>query len=85
VGSAVGGPTWGEYVTTPEPLNYNNNHSTITMTTQGKPHVLIVDASLGGLVLAQALRKQGVSFTVFERSLDTRFQGWVIGLHRYAS
>lgn len=55
------------------------------MGSKGKPHVLIIGAGLGGLVLAQALRKQGVSFEIFERSPDTRFQGWAIGLHRCAA
>ncbi|KAI4169133.1 MAG: hypothetical protein LQ348_007346 [Seirophora lacunosa] len=46
-------------------------------------HVLIVGAGLGGLGLAQSLRKQGISFDIFERdeNPDSRFQGWAIGLH----
>ncbi|KIL88414.1 fad binding domain protein [Fusarium avenaceum] len=46
-------------------------------------HVLIVGAGLGGLTLAQTLRKQGISFEIFERdkSSDARFQGWAIALH----
>ncbi|KAL8931748.1 MAG: hypothetical protein Q9211_006758 [Gyalolechia sp. 1 TL-2023] len=46
-------------------------------------HVLIVGGGLGGLGLAQCLRKQGISFDIFERdeSPDSRFQGWAIGLH----
>ncbi len=48
-------------------------------------HVLIVGAGLGGLTLAQNLRKQGISFEIFERdpSKDSRFQGWAIALHTY--
>ncbi|KAK6070675.1 FAD binding domain protein [Seiridium cupressi] len=48
-----------------------------------KPHVLIVGAGLGGLALAQGLRKHGVSYAIFERdeSLHSRQQGWAIGLH----
>ncbi|KAK9769471.1 putative Monooxygenase [Seiridium cardinale] len=48
-----------------------------------KPHVLIVGAELGGLALAQGLRKHGVSYAIFERdeSLHSRQQGWAIGLH----
>ena len=52
-----------------------------------KMHVLIVGGGLGGLGLAQSLRKQGISFEVFERdeNADSRFQGWAIGLHTYAA
>lgn len=48
-------------------------------------HVLIVGAGLGGLGLAQSLRKQGISFEIFERdeNENSRFQGWAIGLHTY--
>ncbi|KAK3373159.1 hypothetical protein B0T24DRAFT_575425 [Lasiosphaeria ovina] len=46
-------------------------------------HVLIVGAGLGGLSLAQILRKQGISFEIFERDTDAdaRFQGWAIALY----
>ncbi|KAJ2972169.1 hypothetical protein NUW58_g9240 [Xylaria curta] len=46
-------------------------------------HVLIVGAGLGGLSLAQTLRKQGISYQIFERDADknSRFQGWAIALH----
>ncbi|KAL3417499.1 early conidial development-2 [Phlyctema vagabunda] len=46
-------------------------------------HVLIIGAGLGGLTLAQSLRKQGISFEVFERDndKDTRSQGWAIAIH----
>lgn len=49
-------------------------------------HVLIVGAGVGGLSLAQALRKQNVSFEIFERDdhADSRFQGWAIAMHSYA-
>lgn len=51
------------------------------------PHVLIVGAGLGGLLLAQCLRKQGITFEIFERdaSDDARSQGWAIGIHSYVS
>ncbi|KAJ4411682.1 hypothetical protein N0V82_008957 [Gnomoniopsis sp. IMI 355080] len=47
------------------------------------PHVLIVGAGLSGLTLAQILRKNGVSYEVFERDVDAdaRAQGWAIALH----
>ena len=48
-------------------------------------HVLIAGAGLGGLTLAQTLRKQGISYEIFERDTgkDSRFQGWAIALHTY--
>jgi hypothetical protein len=38
-------------------------------------------------VLAQSLRKQGISFEVFERDVDknARFQGWAIAIHTYVT
>ena len=47
------------------------------------PHVLIVGAGIGGLTLAQCLRKQGVSFEIFERdeAITSRGQGYCIGLY----
>ncbi len=48
-------------------------------------HVLIVGAGIGGLSLAQNLRKQGISFEIFERDsgAESRFQGWAIAMHSY--
>ncbi|KAI0849365.1 putative monooxygenase [Daldinia vernicosa] len=48
-----------------------------------KPRILIVGAGLGGLTLAQCLRKQGIPFEIFERDTDanSRFLGWAIGVH----
>ncbi|KAI0480929.1 FAD/NAD(P)-binding domain-containing protein [Xylariaceae sp. FL0804] len=48
-----------------------------------KPHVLIVGAGLGGLALAQCLRKQEIPFEIFEREPDisSRSQGYAIGMH----
>ncbi|KAK3346027.1 hypothetical protein B0T25DRAFT_571189 [Lasiosphaeria hispida] len=47
------------------------------------PHVLIIGAGIGGLTLAQCLRKQGVTFEVFERdaSASAKGQGYCVGLH----
>jgi 2-polyprenyl-6-methoxyphenol hydroxylase-like FAD-dependent oxidoreductase len=46
------------------------------------PHVLILGAGLGGLLLAQALTKQGISFEIYERdeSLNARFQGYALAI-----
>ena len=51
--------------------------------TSKRPHVLILGAGLSGLALGQALRKQGITFQIFERDagLHARFQGWAIALH----
>lgn len=48
-------------------------------------HVLIVGAGVGGLSLAQSLRKQNISFEIFERDTDpnARFQGWALAMHSY--
>ena len=53
--------------------------------TTKRPHVLIVGAGLGGMCLAQALRKQGITSELFERdaAIHSRFQGWAIALHLY--
>lgn len=53
------------------------------MTASSKsPHVLILGAGLGGLTLAQSLRKKGISFEVFEKAPDDKQpQGWAVGLH----
>ncbi|KAI0145111.1 putative monooxygenase [Xylariaceae sp. FL1272] len=45
--------------------------------------VLISGAGIGGLALAQALRKKGISYEIFERdaSVRERRPGWVLGMH----
>jgi len=52
-----------------------------------KPHVLIIGAGLGGLFLAQILRKKGVSFEIFESGSAERDEAslWpkAITLHRF--
>ncbi|MCJ1283409.1 hypothetical protein MMC26_002737 [Xylographa opegraphella] len=49
--------------------------------------VLIIGGGIGGLALAQALRKQQIPYLVFERDAElyARGQGWAIALHVYGS
>ncbi|KAL8779029.1 MAG: hypothetical protein Q9213_007144 [Squamulea squamosa] len=51
--------------------------------TPREPHVLIIGAGITGLVLAQALKKHGVGFAVFERDSDVaaRGRGWGLTIH----
>ncbi|KAK4675949.1 hypothetical protein QC764_507720 [Podospora pseudoanserina] len=48
-----------------------------------KLHVIIIGAGISGLVLAQCLRKQGISFEIFERDEGpaVRKGGYCLGLH----
>ncbi|KAK4073772.1 hypothetical protein Trihar35433_3246 [Trichoderma harzianum] len=48
-----------------------------------KPVVLIIGAGVSGLLLAQHLKREGVSYRIFERDADlaTRGAGWGLTLH----
>ncbi|KAL8303222.1 hypothetical protein RB597_005180 [Gaeumannomyces tritici] len=46
-----------------------------------KPHVLIAGAGIGGLALAQMLRRRDIPFSIFERGDDGHTQGWAIAVH----
>ncbi|KAM7210958.1 early conidial development-2 protein [Rhypophila decipiens] len=48
-----------------------------------KPHVLIIGGGIGGLTLAQSLRKQGVTFDVFEKDTSTTSRGYGFALGLY--
>lgn len=50
------------------------------MTERSNIHIAIIGAGLGGLCLAQRLKRQGISFAVYERdpSPDSRTQGYRI-------
>lgn len=50
-------------------------------------YVVIVGFGIRWLTLAQSLRKQGISFEIFERDVDenARFREWAIALHTYES
>lgn len=47
------------------------------------PHVLIIGAGITGLTLAQALRKNDIPFTIFERDSGPlhRGKGWGLTIH----
>jgi 2-polyprenyl-6-methoxyphenol hydroxylase-like FAD-dependent oxidoreductase len=45
-------------------------------TTSGRPpHVLVIGGGIGGLCLAQGLKKSGISVAVYERDRSVRFRG----------
>lgn len=52
------------------------------MATKSYPHVLIIGAGMSGLTLAQQLKKNNISFSIFERdpTSDARAQGWALSL-----
>lgn len=47
------------------------------------PHIIVIGAGITGLTLAQALKKHGISCTVFERDPDVsaRGRGWGLTIH----
>ncbi|PGH27140.1 hypothetical protein AJ80_01096 [Polytolypa hystricis UAMH7299] len=53
------------------------------MASANSPHVLIIGAGITGLALGQALRQNGIPFTIFERdpTPDYRGKGWGLSLH----
>ncbi|KAL8657430.1 MAG: hypothetical protein Q9226_001923 [Calogaya cf. arnoldii] len=55
----------------------------LTASRPSEPHVLIIGAGITGLVLAQALKKNGVAFTLFERDphVAARGRGWGLTIH----
>ncbi|ORY56607.1 uncharacterized protein BCR38DRAFT_414361 [Pseudomassariella vexata] len=52
------------------------------MATKPYPHILIIGAGMSGLTLAHQLRKNNISFSIFERdpTTDSRTQGWALSL-----
>lgn len=48
-----------------------------------EPHILIIGAGITGLVLAQALKKESIPFTIFERDPHVSFRGrgWGLTIH----
>ncbi|KAL6875203.1 FAD/NAD(P)-binding domain-containing protein [Trichoderma novae-zelandiae] len=48
-----------------------------------QPPVLIIGAGISGLLLAQQLKREGISYRIFERDadLETRGAGWGLTLH----
>ncbi|KAI4266297.1 MAG: hypothetical protein L6R38_008838 [Xanthoria sp. 2 TBL-2021] len=53
------------------------------LTAPSEPHILIIGAGITGLVLAQALKKHGIAFTIFERDahVAARGRGWGLTIH----
>ena len=51
------------------------------MSTTSSPHVLIIGGGIGGLCLAQGLKKAGIRATVFERDPSPDLQGYRIHIN----
>jgi 2-polyprenyl-6-methoxyphenol hydroxylase-like FAD-dependent oxidoreductase len=67
--------------------NYFSEVIAVTMTTQittsNEMHVLIIGAGITGLILAQALKQNGIRYTIFEKenSLNVRSNEWTMAIH----
>lgn len=48
-----------------------------------RPRIIIIDADITGLILAQALKRNDIPFAVFERdpSISARGRGWGLTIH----
>lgn len=53
------------------------------MSTHDETHIIIIGAGVTGLVLAQALQRHGIPFTIFERDPDPSYRGrgWGLTVH----
>lgn len=45
------------------------------------PHILMIGPGVTGLLLAQALKKNNIRYTIFERDAVHREQGWGLAFH----
>lgn len=64
-------------------MTTHGSHPTESAPSLPRPHVLIIGGGITGLLLAQALKKSDVQFTVFERdpTLSHRGRGWGLTIH----
>ena len=59
------------------------SHSSSQAVSHTQPHILIIGAGITGLILGQALKKYGISFSIYERDHDVaaRGRGWGLTIH----